>query len=164
MEELEAQGELEVAVGADTEDSSLGSAGSSRLKGRTMGALVVQSYSKDVGYTNEDRDLLAFVGQHVGSALSRARAIEETRQRNAELAVINSVQAALAGELELQAIYDVVGDKIDEIFDAQGTCIAIIDEATGVMSFPFLIERGERLSARSDRRSNRLQAARAGHP
>ncbi len=29
----------------------------------------------------------------------------------------------------MQAIYDVVGDKIQEIFDAQGTCITIVDEA-----------------------------------
>ena len=86
-------------------------------------------------------------GQHIGSALSRARAIEETRQRNAELALINSVQEALAGELEMQAIYDVVGDKIQEIFDAQGTAIAILDEAAGLVNFPYLLERGERLSA-----------------
>jgi PAS domain S-box-containing protein len=114
-------------------------------EGRTVGALAVQSYSKDVLYSDEDKDLLAFVGQHVGSALSRARAIEETRQRNAELALINSVQEALAGELEMQAIYDVVGDKIQEIFDAQGVAISTLDETTGLVSFPYLIERGERL-------------------
>jgi PAS domain S-box-containing protein len=112
---------------------------------RTVGVLVLQSYTKDVGYTEQDKELLAFVGQHVGAALSRARAIEETRQRNAELALINSVQSALAGELEMQAIYDVVGDKIQEIFDAQGTAIAVMDEATGLVGFPYLLERGERL-------------------
>jgi PAS domain S-box-containing protein len=112
---------------------------------RTVGALVVQSYTPEHHYTDQDKDLLAFVGQHVGAALSRARAIEETRQRNAELALINSVQEALAGELEMQAIYDVVGDKIQEIFDAQGVCIAMLDETTGLVSFPYLIELGERL-------------------
>src|SRR5207248_2659786 len=112
---------------------------------RTVGVLAVQAYTKEARYTEQDKELLAFVGQHVGAALSRARAIEETRQRNAELALINSVQSALAGELELQAIYDVVGDKIQEIFDAQGTAIAILDEAAGLVSFPYLIERGERL-------------------
>src|SRR5438552_4526746 len=100
--------------------------------GRTVGVLVVQSFTQDVGHTAEDKDLLAFVGQHVGAALSRARAIEETRQRNAELALINSVQSALAGELEMQAIYDVVGDKIQEIFDAQVVDIAIYDYTTGL--------------------------------
>jgi PAS domain S-box-containing protein len=112
--------------------------------GRTVGVLVVQSYTKGTGYTEHDEELLGFVGQHIGSALARARAIEETRQRNAELAVINSVQAALAGELEMQAIYDVVGDKIQEIFDAQGVAISFLDEAAGLVSFPYLIERGER--------------------
>src|SRR5262249_18638454 len=69
---------------------------------------------------------------------------EETRQRNAELALINSVQAALAGELELQAIYDVVGDKLQEVFDAQVLSISILDEASGQLQFPYMIERGER--------------------
>ena len=67
---------------------------------------------------------------HRRGALSR-RAIEETRQRNAELALINSVQAALAGELELQAIYDVVGDKLQEVFDAQVVDIGIYELRPG---------------------------------
>ena len=83
------------------------------------------SHTPGFRYSEQDEDLLAFVGRHVGAALSRARAIEETRQRNAELALINSVQEALAGELEMQAIYDVVGDKIQEIFDAQVVDISI---------------------------------------
>ena len=58
--------------------------------------------------------------------------MHETRQRNAELALINSVQDAIAGELDPQAIYDVVGDKIQEIFDAQAVDIATLDEATGL--------------------------------
>ncbi|HET7138454.1 MAG TPA: GAF domain-containing protein, partial [Gaiellaceae bacterium] len=117
MRSLIEQGEVEL-LGVLSEGSSwLGVP--LRAEGQTVGVLAVQSYTEDAGYSEGDKDLLAFVGQHVGTALSRARAIEETRQRNAELALINSVQAALAGELELQAIYDVVGDKIQEIFDAQ---------------------------------------------
>jgi PAS domain S-box-containing protein len=115
-----------------------------RAEGKAVGALVVQSYSARHQYTEQDRDLLAFVAQHVGAALSRARAIEETRQRNAELALINSVQSALAGELDLQAIYDVVGDKIQEVFDAQVVDIGIYDEASGLIHFPYAIERGVR--------------------
>jgi PAS domain S-box-containing protein len=112
--------------------------------GRTVGVLAVQSYTKDVQYSERDRDVLAFVGQHVGVALSRARAIEETRQRNAELALINSVQAAIAGELELQAIYEAVGDRIRDVFDAQVVDIGIFDEASRLLHFPYAIERGVR--------------------
>ena len=141
--ELVAGGEIE-PLGVTTDESSwLGVP--LKAEDTTIGVLVVQSYIKDVRYTEQDKDLLAFVGQHVGAALSRARAIEETRQRNAELALINSVQAALAGELEMQAIYDVVGDKIQEIFDAQGVAIAILRRGDEVLSFPYIIERGRRL-------------------
>ena len=63
--------------------------------------------------------LLTTLAGSLSVALENARLLHETRQRNAELALINSVQEALAGELELQAIYDIVGDKIQEVFDAQ---------------------------------------------
>jgi PAS domain S-box-containing protein len=116
-------------------------------EGQTIGVLVVQSYTQDIRYTEQDEELLAFVGQHVGAALSRARAIEETRQRNAELALINSVQEAIAGELDQQAIYDAVGDKIREVFDAQVVQISTLDGATGLQHYPYIIERGERLQA-----------------
>jgi PAS domain S-box-containing protein len=113
---------------------------------RTVGVLVVQSYEPSIRFTEQDEELLAFVAQHVGAALSRARAIEETRQRNAELALINSVQEALAGELELQAIYDAVGDRIRDVFDAQVVDIAIYDETSALLHFPYAIERGERFA------------------
>ena len=88
-----------VALGVTTEESSwLGVPLDAERE--TVGVLAVQSYTAEHQYTEHDRDLLAFVGQHVGAALSRARAIEETRQRNAELALINSVQEAIAGELD----------------------------------------------------------------
>src|SRR5205085_8275660 len=131
IEELVTRGEFEL-LGVQPEDALVVPL---KTEGRTIGVLAVQSYTKDVRYTEQDKDLLSFVGQHVGSALSRARAIEETRQRNAELALINSVQEAIAGELDQQAIYDVVGDRIQEIFDAQGTSISTLDDVTGVVSF-----------------------------
>ena len=69
---------------------------------------------------------------------------EETRQRNAELALINDVQRGLAENLEMQAMYDLVGDRIQEIFDAQVVDIGIIDREAGLVQYPYTIERGER--------------------
>ncbi|MDE3133391.1 MAG: GAF domain-containing protein [Acidobacteriota bacterium] len=141
LQELAERGEFDV-LGPLAEDGlwvPLKSGG-----GRAVGVLAVQSYTPNVGYTEQDEQLLAFVGQSLGVALSRARALEETRQRNAELALINSVQNALAGELELQAIYDAVGDRIRDVFDAQVVDIAIYDEHSGRLRFPYTIERGVR--------------------
>ena len=44
------------------------------------------------------------------------RLLKETEQRAAELAVINSIQEGMAAELDFQAIVDLVGDKLREVF------------------------------------------------
>jgi PAS domain S-box-containing protein len=140
--ELIEQGEVELRGFAAEESTWLGVP--LMADERALGVVAVQSYTADVTYSEQDKQLLAFVGRHIGVALSRARAIEETRQRNAELALINSVQDALAGELDLQAIYEVVGEKIQEVFDAQVVDVGIYDGASGLIHFPYTIERGVR--------------------
>ena len=59
------------------------------------------------------------------------------------------MQAALAAELDPQAIYEVVGDKIEEVYDAQAVSISTYDEATGLLDFPYLVERGRAAADRS---------------
>ena len=56
--------------------------------------------------------------------------------------MINSVQDSIAGELDQQAIYDLVGEKLREVFDAQVVDIAVHDEAEGLLRFVYQIERG----------------------
>ena len=80
---------------------------------------------------SSDVRLLTTLAGSLSVALENARLVHETRQRNAELALINSVQDAIAGELDSQAIYDAVGDRIQEIFDAQGVDIAISTRRRG---------------------------------
>src|SRR6185437_7244153 len=74
------------------------------------------------------------------------RLLKETEQRNAELAIINSVQAALAAELEMQGIYDAVGNKIREIFRDTDMTIRIYDPRTNLVVYPYIVEAGERIA------------------
>ena len=113
-------------------------------EGTTFGALAVQSYREDLRHTEADKELLTFVGRHIASALERTRLIDETRQRNAELALINDVQRGLAMNLDMQAMYDLVGDRLQEIFDAQVVDIGVLDEGAGLIHFPYAIEKGVR--------------------
>ena len=57
---------------------------------------------------------------------------------------MNDVQRGLAERLEMQAMYDLVGDRIQEIFDAQVVDIGILDPDGGLLHFPYTIERGVR--------------------
>jgi GAF domain-containing protein/CheY-like chemotaxis protein len=112
--------------------------------GRTVGVIAVQTYREDRRYASEDLDLLVFVAQHVGSALVRARAIEETRQRNAELAIVNEIGSALAQQLDFQAIIELVGERIRAMFESSDMYIALYDQATNLLRFDYEIAGGER--------------------
>ncbi len=72
---------------------------------------------------------------------------QKLAQREAELAIINSVQQGLASRLEVQAIYDLVGDKVCEIFGAQVVMISTYDQQTETIEHRYAIERGERIYA-----------------
>ena len=52
---------------------------------KILGAIFVQSYTKGIHYTDQDDEILAFVAQHIATALTRLRALEAERQRTAEL-------------------------------------------------------------------------------
>ena len=88
----------------------------------------------------------------MGVALENARLFDETKrllaetdERAAELAIINEIQNGLASQIDMQAMYDMVGDKIREVFDSQVVDIAILDAEAQLIRFPYSIERGVRL-------------------
>src|SRR5439155_99170 len=116
-----------------------------------IGILVVGDYRPNA-YTEADERLVTTVASSMGVALENARLFNETKrqkaeadERAAELAIINSVQEGLAENLDMQSMYDLVGDKIQETFDAQTVDIAMIDKAAEEIRFTYNIERGRRL-------------------
>ena len=68
-------------------------------------------------------------------------------QREAQLQIINSVQLGLAEHLDVQSIFDLVGDKIRDIFHAQVVMISTYDQPTETIEHRYAIERGERIYA-----------------
>ena len=114
-----------------------------RSEGQTLGVIAVQSYREDRSHTKRDLEVLTFVAQHIASALERTRAVDETRQRNAELAVVNEVGQALAAQLDFDAIVELVGERIRGIFATDSLFVALVDEAAGVIRFPYGVEAGQ---------------------
>ena len=128
---------------------------------KATGVVSLQNVDREHAYSETDLRLLLTLCGSLSVALDNARLVHETRQRNAELALINSVQDSIAGELDQQAIYDLVGEKLREVFDAQVVDIAVHDEDAGLMRFVYQIERGAQLPERDDA-GDRLPQARAG--
>ena len=88
---------------------------------------MVEDYERENAFNESNIRLLETIAASMGVALENARLFDETQrllketeQRAAELQIINSVQEGLASKLDMQAIYDLVGDKIREIFRTRG--------------------------------------------
>jgi GAF domain-containing protein len=116
------------------------------------GYISLQDLDREHAFSTSDVRLLSTLAHSLAIALENARLfdettrlLEETEQRNAELAVINSVQEGLVAEIDMQGIYDLVGDRIRDLFDSQVVQIATFDFSAGTENFCYLFEDGERL-------------------
>ena len=94
----------------------------------------LQNIDREHAFSEADVRLLTTLASSLSVALENARLFDETQrlltetnERAAELAIINSVQQGLAEKLDMQSMYDLVGDKIHEIFDAQSVDIGLYD-------------------------------------
>ena len=116
---------------------------------RVIGLVNIDDYEREHAFGEADTRLLATVTGAMGVALQTAllfdetqRLLKETEQRNAELAVINSIQQGVSAELQFQAIVDLVGDKLREVFDTGDLMITWRDEATGMRLILYAYEHG----------------------
>jgi len=65
------------------------------------------------------------------------RLLAETRQRNAELAIINHVVQELTGELDFQKMIELASETLSELLKAHTLYIALYDKQTHKISFPY---------------------------
>ena len=119
--------------------------------GKAIGGIAIRRKEIKPFTEQEIAQLKTFADQAV-IAIENTRLFEETRQllkvteqRAAELAIINSVQTALSQKLDYQAIVDLVGDKIGEIFDAQMVTIGRYDHERGLVDFGYTVQKGRRV-------------------
>jgi signal transduction histidine kinase len=112
-------------------------------EGKALGAILVQSYTEGVHYTEQDEEVLGFVAQHIATALTRRRALEAERQRTAELAILNSVSAEVSKSLDVNTLTRLVGDKMLEIFQSTSAQIMLVDRQTNLIHVPFEYDRSE---------------------
>ncbi|GAA0856216.1 sensor domain-containing phosphodiesterase [Aliiglaciecola litoralis] len=130
---------------------------------RVIGAMVVQSYDKDVRYAQDDLDLLIFVSQHIVNALDRVKSRELTeqtiRERTKQLREINdelqdeilerqkveSLQQALfeiseiaaSIEGEMSDFYASLHDILARLLSAPNCYVAMLNDKQDYLEFPY---------------------------
>jgi signal transduction histidine kinase len=114
--------------------------------GKAIGVFAIGTHDRDA-YTESEERILATLAATMGVALQNARLVEETRQRAAELATINEVGQAVAAQLDLETLIELVGDKIGRTFTAADVVyVALHDPTDDRIEFPYYSEDRRRLS------------------
>jgi GAF domain-containing protein len=134
IQEMDEQGAAAyITAPTDVEDAQSYMGVPIMIGDKVLGVMDVQSY-KPNAFNEDNVRLLSTMATSLGVALENAhlfsetqRLLKEAEERAAELVIINSVQEGLASKLEMQGIYDLVGDKIREIFDANTVVLATFD-------------------------------------
>ena len=117
-----------------------------------FGYVTLQNLDKENAYSESDVSLLETLVNSMTVALENARLfsettrlLSETEQRNAELAVINSVQEGLVREMDMESIYSLVGNIICDVLNTQTLIIRTFDHDKEIETWEFAIENGERM-------------------
>ncbi|HEU0296106.1 MAG TPA: GAF domain-containing protein [Anaerolineales bacterium] len=142
-----------VAIGAlflNEEDKTESYIGVPIISGdKVLGVLSVQSYQRHA-FNDNDVRLLSTLASNMGVALENARLFDETqrllsetKQRNAELGMINAVQQALVSNIDVQSIYRSVGRKLAEVFNVQSAAIYTVDLETNMVIYEYVFEQGQ---------------------
>src|SRR5207244_7235483 len=95
--------------------------------GEAIGRISLQNLDREHAFSDADVRLLTTLAGSLSVALQNARLFEETRQRHAELVLINDVQRGLAENLDMQAMYDLVGSRQQGSVDAEVLDIGGLD-------------------------------------
>ena len=126
------------------QDGPTGSAAFAPLvvAGQVRGTVSLQSPGRDHAFDDADMRLLTTITASLSVALENARLFDETKARAAELAVINEIGAALASQLDFDAIVNVVGERIRALFETKSIYIAILDPERRMFTFPYAMNEG----------------------
>lgn len=116
------------------------------ISGSTVtGYVSLQNVEYHDAFTDNDLRLLTTLANSMSLALESARLFDETErllseteQRATELAALNAVSYALAKELDLDGLIQLVGEQMVSIFNPDIGYVAIIDESAGLINFPYM--------------------------
>jgi signal transduction histidine kinase/CheY-like chemotaxis protein len=110
----------------------------------TRGVISLQNIDREDAFSESDVELLTTLASSLSVALENVRLTDETRQRLAELATVNEVGQALASQLDLDNLIELVGEQMRRTFEADIVYVALLDTTRSMIEFPYFHEVGAR--------------------
>jgi signal transduction histidine kinase/CheY-like chemotaxis protein len=135
---------------------------------RVLGVISVQSFEKNA-YTEQHLNLLENLASYTTIALDNAGAYRlvneremEVSERAAELATINRITQAISAKLDINSVIQLVGDQMQELFQAPIAYVALLDRDRTTIDFPYTF--GQAVKSLPLGEGLTSQIIRTGHP
>lgn len=101
-----------------------------------VGVLVVENENTDA-FVQKDMDILTTAASQMGIALGQRRSYKAATQRAEELATVNRVSKAMVSQLNQEDLIQLVGDQLRDLFQADIVYLALLDQETQLIHFPY---------------------------
>ncbi len=101
---------------------------------KTIGVLAVQSYSKDVVYTEEDKNILKFVSRQIAMAIERKKAERTLKHLNAVLYSIRKINQLISREKNVEKLIQSSCKNLVENHAYYGALIGLLDKSGKITS------------------------------
>jgi PAS domain S-box-containing protein len=107
---------------------------------RVIGAIAAQSFEREDAFDQAHLELLTIVAGQASVAYHNASLFQERLRRIEQLNVLNEMAQAISSTLELDELLSVVYQQATRIVDTNNFFIALYDEGTEEITFPFVID------------------------
>ncbi|MBA3844901.1 MAG: GAF domain-containing protein, partial [Actinobacteria bacterium] len=102
------------------------------LRGITYGNLYLTEKEHGADFTDEDADLVGLLASQAAVAIENTRLLEASRRWSHQLEALNEVGDALASEMDLPRLLELIVRRLRELIDARLIAIAI-PRADGIL-------------------------------
>ena len=110
-------------------------------KGNVTGTLCI-FYTHTFNTQEAETTLLEAVGNQIGVAIENANLYEQTQIQAAELAVLNEMSRVLSTLLDIDQIIPTIHQYTSRLMDTSYFFIALYNQRDDMISFPYVIEKG----------------------
>ena len=108
-----------------------------------IGALAFATLGQIRHFDDQEISVARLMASQLAAAITSFRMIEEASRREAELATLNDIAAAVTSSLDPREIYHLVMEKINQFFRVDAGSLLMLDEETGELVFVMTLEEGQ---------------------
>ncbi|MGH2524841.1 MAG: GAF domain-containing protein, partial [Anaerolineales bacterium] len=117
------------------------------VAGTPVAALQLEEIGAHRRFTPGEIELAQTLANQAAVAVQNARLYDESQTRLAELATLDQISRAISSTIDLNRVYQMVGEQVTGVMGVDNLYVALYDEAGQRLSFPLLLEHGRPITA-----------------